>query len=156
MVLRVHTRIVMPLRTVCLIYIFSEYNYQTNYFGFTTLIYTLKITPRIINSSFHFFHASARFRASKLNLSVALSLSIAYFWQTKESHEVTAWDGSCMLWAYSLYIFALVHYGRISFQSNGDFSHTMVGCQAELIIKAAWDDMLSYTIIIHSTRQHEF
>jgi len=26
----------------------------------------------------------------------------------KESHEVTAWDGSCMLWAYSLYIFALV------------------------------------------------
>ena len=108
MVLRVHTRIIMPLRTVCLIYIFSEYNYQTNYFGFTTLIYTLKITPRIINSSFHFFHASARFRASKLNLSGALSLSIVYFWQTKESHEVTAWDGLCMLWAYSLYIFALV------------------------------------------------
>jgi hypothetical protein len=31
------------------------------------------------NSSFHFFHASARFRASKLNLSGALSLSIVYF-----------------------------------------------------------------------------
>jgi len=35
-------------------------------------------------------------------------------------------------------------------------SDTMVERQAELIIKATWDDICYYTIIIHSTRQHEF
>jgi hypothetical protein len=33
--------------------ILSEYNFQTNYFGFTTVIYTLKITPRIIMPCAH-------------------------------------------------------------------------------------------------------
>jgi hypothetical protein len=57
-------------------------------------LYLIRTRGREIYETMTF---AARFRASKLNLSGALSLSIAYFWQTKESHEVTAWDGLCML-----------------------------------------------------------